>query len=119
MPQAIIEINGRTYTMQCGEGQEEHLRRLARMVDGEVARIREKTGQLGELRLLIMAALVMADKLVEQEEALNRLREEVEKLRSTAGDPEVLNRLLQAVEGATDRLARVATEAKATLPDDG
>ena len=117
MPQAMIEINGRVYTMQCGEGQEEHLRRLARMVDEEVTRIREKTGQLGEIRLLLMAALVMADKLVEQEKALNQLRAELEKARSASGGQEVVNRLLEALEGASDRLQDVATQAKTVLPE--
>ncbi len=117
MPQAMIEINGRTYTLQCGEGQEDHLRRLARMVDTEVARIREKVGQLGEIRLLIMAALVMADKMVEQEETLNRLRAELEKAHSEMGDPQVVEALLKAVESATERLGTVAARAKTGLAE--
>ena len=65
MPQVVISINGRNYTMECGEGQEDHLRRLARRVDEELARIRDMAGPVGEIRLLIMTALVIADKVAE------------------------------------------------------
>ena len=117
MPQTVIEINGRTYTMQCGEGQEEHLQRLARMVNDEVLRIREKVGPLGEIRLLIMAALVMADRLLEQEETINNLREELQRAQTqAAGEVEkMLMRLLQTLDGASERLEGLAGRAKTVL----
>ena len=121
MPQVTIEINGRTYTMQCGEGQEQHLRRLARMVDTEVANIRDKAGQLGEIRLLIMTALVMADRLVELDEAMQRLQAQLEEARRASGstEAEAVSQLLRALEEATGRLENMNMKAKALLSQPG
>ena len=109
MPQVILQINGRNYTLQCGEGQEEHLRRLARMVDTEIAEIREKTGPLGEIRLLIMTSLVLADQVVELRQLVENLAAEVERVRQQ-GDPECRQqamRLVRALESASARLERL------------
>ena len=109
MPQVILQINDRNYTLQCGEGQEEHLRQLARMVDSEIASIRNKIGPLGEIRLLIMAALTLADQVVELREQLESLSAELERLRQQ-GDPEcrqTATRLLQALDAASARLERL------------
>ncbi len=96
MPQVVVEINGRSYTLQCDDGQEEHLRRLARMVDEEIAAIREATGPLGDIRLLIMASLVLADRIHELHKQLAAAsNEDAEK---------AAERLLQTVRTATDRL---------------
>ena len=111
MPQVILQINGRNYTLQCGEGQEEHLRRLARMVDDEIADIRDKIGPLGEIRLLIMASLMLADQVVELRQQLQDLSAELEHLRQQ-GDPQcrqTVSRLLQALDAASVRLERLKT----------
>ena len=106
MPQVVVEINGRSYTLQCGEGQEEHLRRLARMVDEEVAAIRETAGPLGDIRLLIMASLVLADRIHElQQQLAAASNEDAEK---------AAERLLQTVRTATDRLTHLAQTANST-----
>ena len=39
MAHVIVEVNGRPYTMQCPDGEEDHLRELARLIDTEVSRI--------------------------------------------------------------------------------
>ena len=111
MPQVILQINGRNYTLQCGEGQEEHLRRLARMVDDEIADIRNRIGPLGEIRLLIMASLMLADQVVELRQRVEELSADLERLRQL-GDPEcrqVASRLLHALDAASTRLERLKT----------
>ena len=77
MAQVVIRINGRDYTMQCDDGQEEHLRGLARMIDEEIAAIRESVGPLGDLRLLIMASLVIADRLSDARHEAAALQEQL------------------------------------------
>ena len=104
MPQVVVEINGRSYTLQCGDGQEEHLRRLARMVDDEVTAIRETAGPLGDIRLLIMASLVLAD----------RIHELREQLRAAGDDSaqKAAERLLDAMRAAAERLDRLPAGAE-------
>ena len=50
MAQVVIEVNGRPYTMQCNDGEEEHLASLALMLDEEVARIRDAIRSTGIAR---------------------------------------------------------------------
>ena len=40
MAHVIVQVNGRPYTMQCPDGEEEHLRDLAKLLDTEVARVK-------------------------------------------------------------------------------
>ena len=106
MPQVVVEINGRSYTLQCGDGQEEHLRRLARMVDDEVAAIRETAGPLGDIRLLIMASLVLADRIHELQQQLAAA--------GNADAEKAAERLLQSMRTATERLNHLANAGSAT-----
>jgi cell division protein ZapA len=73
MPQVSITINGRSYPVACDEGEEGRIRDLARMIDSKVAAFARQVGQAGEARLLVLAALVLADELSEANEAARRL----------------------------------------------
>ncbi|HHN72653.1 MAG TPA: cell division protein ZapA [Thermopetrobacter sp.] len=120
MAQVIVQINGRNYTMQCEDGQEEHLRRLARMIDTEIGNIRSAVGQLGDLRLLIMASLVIADRLTEAERQVTWMEEQLEEQRAArkqlAGQTGVVEeRAARALEGAARRLEALAATARARL----
>ena len=74
MPQISITINGRTYPVACNEGEEQRIRDLARTIDSKVASFARSVGQAGEARLLVLAALVLADELAEANETLRGLR---------------------------------------------
>ncbi len=70
MAEVTVEVAGRTYRLGCGEGEEQHLMALAARVDGEAARLGHTLGQVGEGRLMLMSALMLADRLSEAEAAL-------------------------------------------------
>lgn len=67
MPQVVVTINTRSYAVACGEGEEEHLMRLAAVVDERVTSLARDVGQVGDARLLLMSALLMADDLEQAE----------------------------------------------------
>jgi cell division protein ZapA len=70
MPEVSVEVAGRSYRLGCGEGEEHHLLALAARVDGEAARLGTSLGQMNEARLMLMSALMLADRLSETEAAL-------------------------------------------------
>ena len=70
MPEVTVDVAGRSYRVGCGEGEEVHLVRLAEMVDNEATRLGRKLGQMTEGRLMLMSALMLADKLADAESAL-------------------------------------------------
>ena len=113
MAQVVIRINGRDYTMQCDDGQEEHLRALARMIDEEIAAIREAVGPLGDLRLLIMASLVIADRLNDAQHDAAALQEQLAALhvaRRQEGGAE--QRAAAALREATQKLTTLRDAAR-------
>ena len=72
MGQVSVPVNGRSYAITCEDGQETRIRRLAQYVDAKVAEFVGSVGQAGEGRLLLLAALVIADELSDANDALER-----------------------------------------------
>lgn len=91
MAHVIVQVNGRPYTMQCPEGEEEHLRDLATLLDSEVQRVKTTVGNVGDIRMLVMAGLMVADRLSEAIQKIQSLEEQVAGLRNakTAAQREV------------------------------
>jgi cell division protein ZapA len=63
MAQVTIRINGYAYTVGCENGQEAHLGEMAAEIEQRITSIKAIGGQSGEARLLMLAALLLADEL--------------------------------------------------------
>jgi cell division protein ZapA len=61
MPLVNVMVNSRAYTIACDDGEEEHLKELAAHVDIKAREVLASVGQVGETRMLLMAALLIAD----------------------------------------------------------
>jgi cell division protein ZapA len=109
MGQVSVSINGRVYRMACDDGQEDHLSRLAHDLDARISRLRESFGEIGDTRLTVMAALVIADELSEVRRQLAGAEEEAEKY-SLVGDRAEANEraFAEAIEAAADRIEQLA-----------
>ncbi|MGC8530423.1 MAG: cell division protein ZapA [Acidiphilium sp.] len=70
MAQVTIRINGFTYPVSCEDGQEQHLTEMAAEVDRRITSIKSLGSQTGESRLLVLAALLLADELHDTKTAL-------------------------------------------------
>lgn len=57
-----VHINGHSYTVGCENGQERHVQAMAHQVERRVQQVRN-LGFSGESRLLVLAALLMADEI--------------------------------------------------------
>jgi cell division protein ZapA len=71
MAQVTITINGRNYPVACNAGEEGRIGELARYVDGKVKGFAKEFGAVGEARLLLLTALILADELAEAREGQN------------------------------------------------
>lgn len=63
MARVELTIRGRRHDLICDDGQEEHLRHLAAQLDRRLASLTEQAGNLPEVRLLVMASLMLVDEL--------------------------------------------------------
>lgn len=111
MSQVSITVNGKAYVLACGEGEEQHLVRLARSVDQRISEIVGAVGQVGEARLLLVAALMATDELWDATRQIEALRaEQGAEQRPVAvepPDPAVggeIDALAETIEGIAERL---------------
>ncbi len=63
MSKADIQIYGKAYSVACAPGREARLEALAGQLDVRVRRISEAVGDIGEERLLLVAALALLDEI--------------------------------------------------------
>lgn len=63
MPEVNVEINGKKYRMACEPGQEEHLLGLADEFNRRVERFKQVFGEIGDIRLTVMAGIALIDEL--------------------------------------------------------
>ena len=68
MSQVSVTIDGRKYRLACNEGEEARLESLAGLIDDKIGEMRATFGEIGDQRLVIMAALTIADNLTEARE---------------------------------------------------
>jgi cell division protein ZapA len=113
MGQVNVTINGRQYRMACDDGQEDHLTRLAEDLDQRIEQLRTDFGEIGDMRLTVMAALIVADELSEQGQRARRIEDEVTALqdaRMLVLDEAKANEaaMAGAFNAAADRIAKLA-----------
>jgi cell division protein ZapA len=81
MSHVNVTINGRQYRMACEEGQENRLLRLAENLEARISGLRGKFGEIGDQRLTVMAALMVADELMDASQRIRGFEEEIAALR--------------------------------------
>jgi cell division protein ZapA len=108
MAQVNVEVNGRPYAVGCEDGQESPLQALARMFDKQVRHVSEDMGQLGDTRLFLMGALLLADELADAKARLDALQTEVGKLQ--ADRSRIETRAVSALEAAANKIEKLGAE---------
>lgn len=77
MPDLMINIGGRGFSVSCQPGEEHFLSAAAAILDAEAQPILSQMGRLPEARMLLMAGLMIADRVAAQEDELRQLRARV------------------------------------------
>src|SRR5271165_6188563 len=75
MAQVSVTIDGRKYRLACNEGEEQRLESLAGLIDARIGELRASFGEIGDQRLVVMAALTIADNLAEARDAAEAERD--------------------------------------------
>jgi cell division protein ZapA len=104
-----VDIAGRRYNVACRDGEEEHLRALAAIVDRRAHDAAAALGGLTEARQLLFAALLIADDLKEA-----RAGGDLPDPTPPPPDPavaEALERLAERAESLADSLEAEAADA--------
>ena len=123
MPEVSIEVAGRSYRIRCGDGEEQHVARMAAMIDAEATELVKSLGAMPEGRLMLMSALMIADKLDEAKKAASsseRRAVNAEKLAETRGassdlfSPEREAEIAKNLDELADRIEALAGRVQGT-----
>jgi cell division protein ZapA len=69
MGQVAIQLNGRIYRFVCGDGDEPRIIALADYIRSKLTTLGHETTRAGDDRMLVMAALMLADELFDARDA--------------------------------------------------
>lgn len=105
MALVTLKVNGRDFPVSCEDGQEPRLRRLAQYIDSKVGEFTKSMGQVGEARLLLLAALVIADELSDANEAL---QQQSRGRPADAGGAEANAAMATGIHGIAQRIESIA-----------
>ena len=113
MAQVTVTIDSKTYRMACEEGQEEHLSDLAGRFDRYVGHLKNQFGEIGDLRITVMAGIMVMDELHELQRRMRGLEAEVETLKKTRDNAlskvdKTDHDLAQALSEVTGKIEQIA-----------
>ena len=63
MAKVSLNINGKQYALGCDDGEEERLHHLGSLLNDKVTLLANQFGQIGDLRLMVMAGITMLDEM--------------------------------------------------------
>jgi len=123
MAHVSVTIDGRQYRMACEDGQETHLMGLAEDLDRRIEGLRNQFGEIGDTRLVVMAALTVADELVEIGQRLRQTEAELATLRDTRSASVEHSQVAEAaiassLHAAAERIERVTKTLNQSLGEE-
>jgi cell division protein ZapA len=120
MSEVNVTINARQYRMACETGQEDHLLALSADLDKRIAQMRASFGEVGDTRLIVMAALTISDELAEAQKTIRSLEHELTTLKEArvmAADRSQATQaaLVAAFNSAAERIEGLTKKLNQTL----
>ncbi|MDB9799528.1 cell division protein ZapA [Pelagibacteraceae bacterium] len=91
MANVNIKFNGKDYLLSCDDGQEDSLKKLAIFLDKKYGLLKDKLGNIGENKLLLITTIQLIDeyfdlkeRVLSQKKNLDKLSEKFLELKSLA-----------------------------------
>lgn len=120
MAQVTVHVGGNDYRLACRDGEEERLEKLGQYLDRKAEDLQQSLGQVSETRLLLMAAILVVDELLElRERTASAEDEKMAEQQSAPPQPEetiiegvqpeqvdaLLKSAISRIQGFSDQLA--------------
>ena len=112
MGQVSLSVNGSIYRMACEDGEEQHVTQLGARFDEAIDELRSAVGPIGDQRLLVMAGILMTDRLDDAERRLRQAEDELRHARDTQQHSSARvdgaeKRFVERLEAAAERIERL------------
>ncbi|MCC5956823.1 MAG: cell division protein ZapA [Natronohydrobacter sp.] len=124
MPEQVITIGHKDFTVSCQPGEEQYLLAAAELLDAEARTLLNQIGRVPAERMLLMAGLMLADKIAEADDKVKAAQAEIESLREEisrlharpAPEPKKIEVPVIPAD-VTDALTELAARAEAVADD--
>jgi cell division protein ZapA len=121
MAQVNLTVNGRVYRMACEDGEEDHVSALGERFDDAIRELRGALGEIGDQRLMVMAGILMTDRLDDAERRLKRAEQDVQMLKDSRADSAMRiggleERFAQGLNETAERIERIAERLHQGVP---
>ena len=104
MPEIKLSIGGRDFQVACQEGEENFLTDAANLLNSESQKLVSQLGRLSESRMLLMAGLMLADRMINLEKSINEREKQIEQKEID------LEKSISAAKAASDSKPAFANE---------
>ncbi len=91
MANVNVKFNNKDYLLSCDDGQEESLKKLTRFLDKKYTELKDKLGNIGENKLLLITTIQLIDeyfdlkkKITDQKLKLDNISDKFKEIRSLA-----------------------------------
>ena len=71
MANVSVKFNSKDYLLSCDDGQEESLKKLTRFLDKKYSELKDKLGNIGENKLLLITTIQLIDEYFDLKQKIN------------------------------------------------
>tara|TARA_B100001029_G_scaffold92144_1_gene75516 strand:+ start:140 stop:586 length:447 start_codon:yes stop_codon:yes gene_type:complete len=103
-----IKFNNKDYLLSCDDGQEEDLKNLTKFLDRKYSDLREKLGNIGENKLLLITAIQVIDEYFDLKKRVTAQKDNFEKLSQKFKEMKSL--IINYKEGKESEISNLNTE---------
>ena len=106
MTELEISIGGRIFSVACDNEEQEKVREAAALINEEADAIQSTLGRLPESKMLLLSALMIADRLVDLESESKVFKEKSEDLLEVKNKNKELEQKRNSIEGDYQKLEK-------------
>ena len=107
MTELEISIGGRIFSVACETEEQEKVKKAAALINEEADSIQTQLGRLPEAKMLLLSALIIADRLVDVESDSKILQERSEDFSNIKNKNEELERQKNALQNDYQKLEKL------------
>ena len=80
MANVNIKFNNKEYLLSCDDGQEESLKKLTRFLDKKYSELKDKLGNIGENKLLLITTIQLIDEYFDLKEKITNQKKKIDEI---------------------------------------
>ena len=108
MANVNIKFNNKDYLLSCDDGQEEDLKTLTRFLDKKYSALKDKLGNIGENKLLLITSIQVIDEYFDLKKRVGSQKENFENLSQKFKEMKSL--VINYKEGKETEISKLNTE---------